>query len=243
MQIRFALCVFQYAPLKVCKTGNSQKIGHFGDKISAKQRLKKLWLLARLKLMTLWQLGQRKWRLMTQVTISELWKCCKLRPCYTHRSRQLRPCYNHQSHQLRPPCYNHRSRQLRPGDDRLSSVKEVTDNLDDPTDDKWWPKYVRRDWSDDSRRDFFAKKKIFLASCLSCGFTYYRGGEGKGPKIECSFAWFYLTTHLSHCDSHVAFEVSYTYPRIEGMTESLHAEKRGQAAHIMLRDFCDNCIQ
>ena len=72
---------------------------------------------------------------------------------------------------------------------------------------------------------------------------YVRGGEGKGPKIDCSLVRSYLTAHLSHCDLHVAFEVSHTYPRIEGMTESLHTEKRGQAAHIMLRDFCDNCLE
>ena len=47
----------------------------------------------------------------------------------------LRPSYNHQSRQLRP-CYIHLSRQLRPSDDRLLSVKEVTDDSDDPTDDK-----------------------------------------------------------------------------------------------------------
>ena len=32
----------------------------------------------------------------------------------------------------------------------------------------WRPEYVCRDWSDDSSQDFFAKKILFLASCLSC---------------------------------------------------------------------------
>ena len=73
------------------------------------------------------------------------------------------------------------------------------------------------------------------------GFPYSRGGEGNGPKIDCSLAQSYLTAHLSHRDSHEAFEVSHTYPRIEGMTESLHAEKRGEAAHIMLRDYSEKC--
>jgi hypothetical protein len=75
------------------------------------------------------------------------------------------------------------------------------------------------------------------------GFPYVRGGEGKGPKIDCTLAQSYLTAHLSHRDSHVAFEVSHTYPRIEGMTESLHAEKRGEAAHIMLTDYRDKCVE
>jgi hypothetical protein len=101
-----------------------------------------------------------------------------LRPRYNHQSRKLRPRYNQQSRQLRPcyirlsrqlrPCYNQQSRQLRRGDDLLSYVKEVTDDSDDPTDDKWRPEYVRRDWSDDSRQKIFAKKKILLATCLSC---------------------------------------------------------------------------
>ncbi|KAL3805340.1 hypothetical protein HJC23_009047 [Cyclotella cryptica] len=75
------------------------------------------------------------------------------------------------------------------------------------------------------------------------GFPYIRGGEGKGPKIDCSVAQSYLAAHLSHRDSHEAFEESHTYPRIEGMTESLHAEKRGDAAHIMLRDYREKCVE
>ena len=87
------------------KTGNSQKVGHFGDNILAKWRLKNLWWLAQLKLTPLWRLGQQKWRLINQVTTSESSKCHKLRPSYNHQSPQLRPSYNHRSRQLRPGDY------------------------------------------------------------------------------------------------------------------------------------------
>ena len=105
------------------------------------------------------------------------------RPCYNNKSRDWRPCYNNQSCQLQL-CYNIQSRQLRPLDDRLLLVKEVTDDSDDQSDDNWRHEYVRRDWSDDSRRDFFAKKKIFLASCLSCWATKTTVSKSIRTKIE-----------------------------------------------------------
>ena len=42
----------------------------------------------------------------------------------------------------------------------LSSVKELSDNLDDPTDDKWWPNYFRCDWRDNSCRNYSLKRRL-----------------------------------------------------------------------------------
>jgi hypothetical protein len=51
---------------------------------------------------------------------------------------------------------------------RLSSVEEVTDNSDNPTDNKWQPKYVYQDWSDNSHQNYSLKRRYFLwVACLA----------------------------------------------------------------------------
>ena len=93
---------FHGCVVDICKTGNLKKIKHFGDKISAKWQLKKLWWLVWLKLTTLWWLRQQKWWLMTQVTARESSKCRKWWPLDYRLSHQLRLGYDQQSGQLRP---------------------------------------------------------------------------------------------------------------------------------------------
>ena len=72
------------------------------------------------------------------------------------------------------------------------------------------------------------------------GFPYTSTRDG--PKIDCNVANRYLTAHLSHYDSKLAYETSHRYPNIEGMVKGEAAERRGEAAGIMLRDLREHCI-
>ena len=61
---------------------------------------------------------------------------------------------------------------------RLSSVKELTDDSDNPTDDKWQPDYFGRDWSDGSckinrqKQDFFCELPVLLLKSLMMMWCY-----------------------------------------------------------------------
>ena len=74
------------------------------------------------------------------------------------------------------------------------------------------------------------------------GFPYVWGGPGNGSKIDCQTASSYLTAHLSHKDSQDALTLHHTYPRIPGgMQAEDHAEKRAEAASMMMHDYRNFC--
>ena len=62
------------------------------------------------------------------------------------------------------------------------------------------------------------------------------------PVIDCDKAKQYLAAHLSHASSHNDYTNLHTYPKIEGMTEQDHAEKRAEAGTIMMNDFKQQCL-
>lgn len=71
------------------------------------------------------------------------------------------------------------------------------------------------------------------------GFPYV--STRNGPKIDCRVATRYLTAHLSHYSSKIAYEQSHRYPKIEGMKDGQYTEMRGEAANLMLRDLREHC--
>ena len=71
------------------------------------------------------------------VTTTKVVSTTTLLPPKLSGTTMLLPWKSSDTTMLLWPCYYHKSRQLQPLDDCLSSVKEVTDDSDDPSDDNW----------------------------------------------------------------------------------------------------------
>ena len=70
-------------------------------------------------------------------------------------------------------------------------MKELTDDLDNPTDKKSWPDNFGHAWSDNSCQNWSTKELIFLASCLPCR-SYKDGMVRDGGKF------LFVTLRMEH---------------------------------------------